>query len=237
MSQVDLISKRKRKAQDSWNKSKKSKITKEDSNEGGLPIDPISGEAIKTKKHVKKVNVASAMDDKPEMVLDSKPQKSVPTTEGAQKNKRFTLFLGNLSFKTSIEDIQAHIKPTGVTPLSVRMQTDPKTSKPKGFAFVDLENFMALDKVLNLHHSSLGGRKINVELTAGGGGKGEARKAKIQKKNEKLDVERETSQKTKREAEAKKARTRGANGPSAEDKQKKAEEMADVNPARRKRIA
>jgi len=42
-----------------------------------------------------------------------------------------------------------------------------------------------------LHHAELGGRRINVELTAGGGGaKSEVRKGRIKAKNEQLSQER-----------------------------------------------
>lgn len=230
------ISKRKRKAQESWASKKSEKKTRllEEIDQDAA-INPTVGEPPK-KKQPKAVPAESGENEGDDGATDA----VAAAREGPQKAKRFTLFVGNLSFKTTIEDLQAHIKPTGVTPQGVRLQTDPVTKKPKGFAFIDLANAQALDKVLNLHHSSLAGRRINVELTAGGGGSGEKRKAKIAKKNEKLDVERETAQKTKREAEAKKAKVRGPRPDSKavkDDKQKRETEMNDVNPARRKRIA
>ena len=48
-----------------------------------------------------------------------------------------------------------------------------------------------MEKALDLHHSKLMNRVINVELTAGGGGhKSEKRKERIKTKNEKLNEER-----------------------------------------------
>lgn len=232
------LSKRKRKAQESWAAKKSDKKSKvEDNLDVDAPINPAIGEPTKKKKVAKATTtVATETENGGTEASEIKPGEKVG--EGATgKNKRFILFVGNLSFKTTIEDLQAHIKPTGVTPLSVRMQTDAVTKKPKGFAFIDLPNFQSLDKVLNLHHTSLGGRKINVELTAGGGGSGEKRKAKIAKKNEKLDVERETAQKTRRETDAKKSRAGKAANSNGEEAKKKIElDMSDVNPARRKRI-
>lgn len=228
------LSKRKRKAQESWASKKSDKKSKVDLEiDEDAPINPTQGEA--PKKKVKKATTESTETENNGSAEVAKPIAS----ETNSKNKRFILFIGNLSFKTTKEDIEAHIKPTGVTPLAIRLQTDPVTKKPKGFAFMDLPNFQSLDKILNLHHSSLSGRKINVELTAGGGGSGEKRKAKIAKKNEKLDVERETAQKTRREADAKKVRSaKNLTGAEQEDQKKKKEiDMNDVNPARRKRIA
>lgn len=225
--QEKVLSKRKRKAQESWatkKSDKKPKVIQEIDEDAA--INPAVGEPPKKKKP-KVVNPETKEEGEEEGKATEEPKK-----------KRFTLFVGNLSFKTTVEDLQAHIKPTGITPQSVRLQTDSVTKKPKGFAFIDLTNAQALDKVLNLHHTTLGGRKINVELTAGGGGSGEKRKAKIAKKNEKLDVERETAQKTKRDADAKKVRGPRPDSKAAkQDKEKRDLEMNEVNPARRKRIS
>lgn len=43
-----------------------------------------------------------------------------------------------------------------------------------------------LQIALRLHHTTLGGRKINVEFTSIGGGKSENRKDKLKRKNEAL---------------------------------------------------
>jgi nucleolar protein 6 len=43
---------------------------------------------------------------------------------------------------------------------------------------------------LKMHHTEILGRKINVEATAGGGGKSEARVKKIKEKNSKLHDQR-----------------------------------------------
>lgn len=48
----------------------------------------------------------------------------------------------------------------------------------------------ALQQALKLHQSVLDGRKINVELTAGGGGKSEARLEKLKQRNRALHEER-----------------------------------------------
>jgi nucleolar protein 6 len=61
---------------------------------------------------------------------------------------------------------------------------------PQGFAFLEFDSAPALEKALRCHHTLLLKRKINVELTAGGGGKSENRMEKIKKRNEGLEVER-----------------------------------------------
>ena len=55
--------------------------------------------------------------------------------------------------------------------MTPKPSTAPKpTVKSKGFAFVEFTHRNALQQGLKLHQSELEGRKINVELTAGGGG-------------------------------------------------------------------
>ena len=69
-------------------------------------------------------------------------------------------------------------------------ETSKPTVKSKGFAFLEFNNKAALQQALKLHHSQLEGRNINVELTAGGGGKSEARTAKLKKRNKELHDQR-----------------------------------------------
>jgi RNA recognition motif-containing protein len=67
---------------------------------------------------------------------------------------------------------------------------DPTQPQSKGCAFVEFKSSAALRKGLHFHHTMLEGRKINVELTAGGGGKSDTRQQKIKKKNAGLEKER-----------------------------------------------
>ena len=101
-----------------------------------------------------------------------------------------------------------------VQPTSIRHRTDKMTGKSKGFAFLEFAAYDRMKTCLKLyHHSSFSdgdkpARKINVELTAGGGGKGEVRKQKLKEKNEKLSVQRKNRMKE----EAKKKESRQVEG-------------------------
>lgn len=63
-------------------------------------------------------------------------------------------------------------------------------TKSKGCAFLEFKHQSALQQGLKLHHSSLDGRQINVELTAGGGGKSEVRLSKLKERNKGLEDQR-----------------------------------------------
>ena len=72
-----------------------------------------------------------------------------------------------------------------------KLTTNSKpTNKSKGFAFVEFTHRNALQQGLKLHQSELEGRKINVELTAGGGGKSERRLEKVKQRNKELHEQR-----------------------------------------------
>jgi hypothetical protein len=63
-------------------------------------------------------------------------------------------------------------------------------SKSKGCAFLEFTTRPALQVALRLHQSELDGRRINVELTAGGGGKSNARLEKVKARNKLLAAQR-----------------------------------------------
>lgn len=133
------------------------------------------------------------------------------------------LSLGNMPYTITVEDIKAHFATSGETLANhartqltrisvgetptVRLLTPKPTSnspsgqkqppKSKGCAFIEFTQPLALQAALKKHQSELGGRKINVELTAGGGGNSEQRRKKIQDKRKMLDVEREKAAKNK----------------------------------------
>ena len=84
------------------------------------------------------------------------------------------------------------------------MLSDSKTKKFRGVAFVELADRDSLAAALGLHKSRLGHKKINVELSAGGGGNGAVRRQKIQAKRDRLNQQAEA-------VEAKRGRGRDAN--------------------------
>lgn len=126
--------------------------------------------------------------------------------------RKLIVFVGNISFKSTAEQIKTHFTShCGEEPFVRLLTTKPNPSKlsksklksisrgkaadmtvqSKGYAFVEFRTVKALQKALGLHHLQFGGRQINVELTAGGGGnKSSARNDKIRKKNRALGEER-----------------------------------------------
>ena len=102
--------------------------------------------------------------------------------------KRYILFVGSLPFRATEEDIKTFLAPANA--INIRLNRDKQTKKSKGFAFVEFDNKDDLEVALGKHQQKLFTRKVNVELTAGGGGsKSEHRKAKIKANNERYRQE------------------------------------------------
>lgn len=87
------------------------------------------------------------------------------------------LFVGNLSYNTAEDDLQTAFAAYGVT--DVHMPTDRMTGRPRGFAFVTVDDGQADAAVLAFNGKDLGGRTLTVneaqpreERSGGGGGGG-----------------------------------------------------------------
>ncbi|WFD26153.1 hypothetical protein MNAN1_001129 [Malassezia nana] len=139
----------------------------------------------------------------------------VPEPPSKENGIKYIVFVGNMSFDVTADMLAKHLGETCGEIPKVRLLTkkaDPKaleglsTSKKKsiargkakdpsapvskGCAFVEFSNGGSLQKALRFHHTMFHGRQINVELTAGGGGKSQHRKEKIKAKNDSLEKER-----------------------------------------------
>lgn len=85
------------------------------------------------------------------------------------------LFIGNLAFSTTKEDLEGAFSAYGSI-VEVKIPTDRYTGRVRGFAFVTFENAQDAEKALALDGKELNGRPIRVnvaqEKKAGEGGRG-----------------------------------------------------------------
>ncbi|KAL7423117.1 hypothetical protein Q5752_002416 [Cryptotrichosporon argae] len=137
--------------------------------------------------------------------------------------QRFILFVGNLDYKTTAAEVAAHFQEAIGRVPSVRLLTHkadpsrPGPPKSRGIAFLELASSGELQLCLRLQGSALKGRPVNVELTAGGGGKGEARRGKIEERKKRMGGQRE--RRAEREAEEGKEDGAGAGPGQAQGQQ------------------
>ncbi|KAG5983277.1 hypothetical protein E4U55_000355 [Claviceps digitariae] len=134
------------------------------------------------------------------------------------KPDRHIVFVGNLPFSATAASITAHF--ASLKPISVRCLKNKGDANPcRGIAFVEFANVWSMRTCLDKFHHTIfedgvsAGRKINVELTAGGGGSTQFRKDKIRDKNFKLDENR--AKRIDKEKNDKQAKQQGAQGGGA----------------------
>ncbi len=91
------------------------------------------------------------------------------------------LFVGNLSYSTTDDDLQTLFGQVG-TVSSVNVIKDRDTGRPRGFAFVEMDSqAMAEAAISSLNGKDLGGRQISVSISqpksnTGGGHRGGGRR-------------------------------------------------------------
>ncbi|HEY6347700.1 MAG TPA: RNA-binding protein [Bryobacteraceae bacterium] len=86
------------------------------------------------------------------------------------------IFVGNLSFQTTQEDLLSTFSQFGNVE-RVNIVTDRDTGQPRGFAFVEMTNAQDAQKAIaQLNGAELNGRALNVNEArpkpTGGGGRG-----------------------------------------------------------------
>ncbi|CAH3183560.1 unnamed protein product [Porites evermanni] len=131
------------------------------------------------KKKVKKDVQEKAI---PEEGASAQDDSNSKTENEGKQDKRYILFIGNMPYTVKEEDVKWHFRCTGKGSIKDFRLMTKKTGESKGCGFIEFNNKESYWKALNLHHSTLDGRKINVEITCGGGGKGQTRKKKLEER-------------------------------------------------------
>ena len=89
------------------------------------------------------------------------------------------LYVGNLSFSSTEDDVRDHFAPYGEV-ISVNLITDRETGRLRGFGFVEMDDAGASAAIQALDGKELGGRTLKVneaqEKPRSGGGGGGARR-------------------------------------------------------------
>jgi RNA recognition motif-containing protein len=104
---------------------------------------------------------------------------SAELSRRAQQIMSTKLFVGNLDFKVTENDLQDAFAAHG-TVVEANLVTDRMTGRPRGFAFVTMSSPEEAQKAIDaLNGKELGGRALNVniarpreERSGGGGGRG-----------------------------------------------------------------
>lgn len=109
---------------------------------------------------------------------------------GASKTNRHVVYVTNLNFETTKDDLENHFGSVGIVK-SIRI---PKKRRG-GFAFVEMADLPSFQRSFQLHNTELQGRNIKVQISEAGKKKSANKKNIIKQKNRKL-AEMRNEQKT-----------------------------------------
>ena len=121
---------------------------------------------------------------------------SVPPQAESEKEKIMEqaskLYVGNLDFNTTEDELRSHFEQKGIQPKSVTLIKDKYTGRAKGFGFVEVESEEVIQKAVEaLDGQELNGRKLTVNKAkpprersggsgfGGGGGFGGGRRSRF----------------------------------------------------------
>jgi len=80
----------------------------------------------------------------------------------AQKGHLVNIFVGNLAFTVTEQDVRELFAPYGVVD-RINLITDRETGRPRGFGFVEMADDQAAQAAITaLHGQELAGRALNV---------------------------------------------------------------------------
>ncbi|KAM6524016.1 hypothetical protein FSOLCH5_004623 [Fusarium solani] len=191
----DKAAKKKKKKKDKKNKDKESQQEEESTANAETNDESSNKKKKKSKKDKKSSSETADNNDNNDEAVPNGTDADTAAADADSKADRHIVFVGNLPFTATADTIQAHF--ASLSPIHVRCMSDPADSKPcRGFAFVEFAKVWHMRTCLDKFHHSMfedgvsPARRINVELTAGGGGKTKRRQEKIQEKNRKLDENR-----------------------------------------------
>eukprot|EP00581_Thalassiosira_minuscula_P012777 CAMPEP_0183715064 /NCGR_PEP_ID=MMETSP0737-20130205/9431_1 /TAXON_ID=385413 /ORGANISM="Thalassiosira miniscula, Strain CCMP1093" /LENGTH=160 /DNA_ID=CAMNT_0025944125 /DNA_START=106 /DNA_END=584 /DNA_ORIENTATION=+ len=93
---------------------------------------------------------------------------NAPSSSGGGGNtsgQKHDIFVGNLAFSTTEEQLYAAFSELGRI-IKIRMVSDLETGKPRGFAFIEFEDPQAaLSAIRNMNEYEINGRRIRVNFS------------------------------------------------------------------------
>ncbi|XP_059471559.1 uncharacterized protein LOC132194351 [Neocloeon triangulifer] len=115
-----------------------------------------------------------------------KSPKNEQTPKKKNENQKYTLFVGNLPYDVTEENIREHFGKHGINITRVKLPRDKQTQLIRGFAYVDIPDNDQYVRALKMDASFLSKRRIRVQFTLPGKKSQHGRMKVIVAKNLKL---------------------------------------------------
>jgi len=177
-----------------YEESSDEEMIKEESTEG-LQSPTNSAKKNKNKNKKKKLGLLAAKKENKENgennednEIDQKEENTSPDEQKVKSKhpKKFILFIGNLPYDVKKEQVREHFKSVKDGIKDIRLSTDEKTGKGRGFAFIELPDNTSYQAALKLNKRKMGERVIRVEYTTPGKSQNKSRKKFMNSKTKKL---------------------------------------------------
>ena len=81
-------------------------------------------------------------------------------------NKQTTIFIGNLPFTTTEEDLREAFTPFGAI-INIHIPMNRETQQPRGFAFLEFETEESAQEALSTNGQEFNGRSMKVSIAQG----------------------------------------------------------------------
>ncbi|KAE9578309.1 putative RNA-binding protein [Colletotrichum fructicola] len=176
-------------------KSKKEKKDKKKEAKAKEETKPETNGEEKSKKKDKKSKKTKEEPTAPAPAPAAEEQAAEEEPAEGGKREKYIVFVGNLPYTANKESIRAHF--SAYNPSAVRcLNKDNNPNVCRGIAFLEFSNGSNMRTCLDkMHHTEFDdglspARRINLELSAGGGGKSKFRREKIKSRNVQLDENR-----------------------------------------------
>ncbi|KAF4812926.1 putative RNA-binding protein [Colletotrichum siamense] len=176
-------------------KSKKEKKDKKKEAKAKEETKPETNGEEKSKKKDKKSKKTKEEPTAPAPAPAANEQAAEEEPAEGGKREKYIVFVGNLPYTANKESIRAHF--SAYNPSAVRcLNKDNNPNVCRGIAFLEFSNGSNMRTCLDkMHHTEFDdglspARRINLELSAGGGGKSKFRREKIKSRNVQLDENR-----------------------------------------------
>ena len=143
-----------------------------------------TGEVIKNKKRKREETDVDGdggtNEGKEKKVKRNRRPKKKSGSKDPRASAELTLFAGQIPFDTPSSEIKSLFESKeGISEVTVRMLTDKKSGAFKGLAFIEFKSIKEATLGLSLHHSTVRGRRINVERTLKGSSSSSTRKEQL----------------------------------------------------------
>ncbi|KAB0805474.1 hypothetical protein PPYR_02444 [Photinus pyralis] len=134
----------------------------DDSDASDVEEEPVAKPVKANNKKMKQDDAPKKIAEKTKKQNDPPKKVTAPTPDRVSRDEKFVLFVGQLNFKTTDEQVRQYFRKAGLVD-GVHLSKF-RNNVSRGYGFVRMKDEAGFKKALKLHNSTLDDRQINVEV-------------------------------------------------------------------------